>query len=597
MRTAMQDQGEELRRLSISIALLRRSLARYPAADADAAVPGLPDPIDAGVCPYPGLAPFSEDYEEWFYGRDRLIAELLTRLGQRLYGPAPLIVMGASGAGKSSLLWAGLIPELCDGGLAVPGSQDGPGSRDWPLKVMTPGKSPLSDLAALLADLLRVPAPQVQVQLAADPASTALIIRQGLLTRDERRRRGADLQAMGRDRRLVLVIDQFEEVFTQCGDGDERRRFIDALCAATRGSLDDPPPALVVLGMRAAFVEGCTAHPGLMPALADPLTVGPMMPQELREAIESPARQVGLAVETGLAATMLRDLGAVEPLGEDIATYDPGKLPLLAHALRETWASRQHGQLTVAAYEAAGGIKNALAATADRLYTGLDESGQRVAKRLLLRMVAIQPDAEDTRRRMSRDTLLAEFPAADAETVAGVLDDLDRQRLVTADQDTVQIAHEALLRYWPRLARWLAEDREWRHEQQRLADAAHEWDDGPPPPRHAASRDQAARRAGKARKGPPSRARRAGKGLPARVGEAADPGPSHPPHGHGRAGRAARPRGRVRGNGKAQQRAGQSAAGPCPVPPARGGRGGAPGKQPGNLPAAQPGGVPRSAQL
>jgi WD40 repeat protein len=173
---------------------------------------------------------------------------------------------------------------------------------------------------------------------------------------------------------------------------------------------------------------------------------------------------------------MLADIGAVESRGiAGLLTYDPGKLPLLAHALLATWERREGNRLTVAAYRAAGGIKEAIAATADQLYRSLDAPGKQVAKRLLRHMVRVQPEAEDSRRQVSRAMLLAELPAGDQETADRLLGELEKRRLVTADEGKVQIAHEALLRHWPKLAAWLQEDRDWQQAEQRLAEQAHEW--------------------------------------------------------------------------------------------------------------------------
>lgn len=487
IRLITRDTNDEVRRLSIKFASLHRSLSRGPAVGAahQASFPGRGGdagvPSSQGVPPYPGLAPFSELDANWFYGRDRLIASLVSGLNERLFGNAPLIVMGASGAGKSSVLRAGLLPELLNGGLTEPGSEE------WPWMTMTPGRFPLRDLALRLADLAQIPSSQVLDQIESDPERASLVIRQGLLTRDERSHRGVVTAApdltgafgtAASQRRLILVIDQFEEVFTQCRDGDQRKLFIDSICAIASGTRYDPPPAVVIIGLHTGFMDQCTAHPELAPALDDSVIVGPMTSAELREAIELPARQAGLTVEPGLVETMLGDIGAVQSrVNEDILTYDPGKLPLLAHALLETWKRRDDSQLTVAAYQAAGGIHHALAETADHLYDSLDDTGKQTARRLLLHMVAAPDDAEDTRRRMSRTALIAELPDADQDIAARLLDQLEEKRLVTADEDTVQIAHEALLRHWPRLADWLQEDREWRREEQRLAQHAREWTD------------------------------------------------------------------------------------------------------------------------
>jgi WD40 repeat protein len=485
IRTAVQDQSDELRRLNMNITFLRREIVRA----GPAAAPGAGEPPAAGpgpgpdrrVLPYPGLAAFSETDADWFYGRERLTALLLDELRERLRGSSPLMVVGASGAGKSSVLRAGLMPELDTGSLAEPGSES------WPRMIMTPGQFPFRDLAIRLAQRADLVATMVLDELAADPARTPVVIRQGLLPREDRQRYGVistapDLASGGpataadRGRRLVLIIDQFEEVFTQCPDGDERKRFIDAICAAAQGSSQDPPAALVVIGLRMSFTEQCTAHPELEPALRDPVIVGPMSVGELNDVIELPARRAGLTVEAGLAAAMLRDLGAVESPGNaSAATYDPGRLPLLAHALRETWERCAGDQLTITAYDAVGGIKNALASKADEVFGSFDAGGQRVARRLLEHMVAVHADAEDTRRRIRRSVLVSELPPADAQAAETILDRLEAERLVTADEDTVQFAHEALLRYWPRLARWLQENRAWRQEQQRLTEHAREW--------------------------------------------------------------------------------------------------------------------------
>jgi WD40 repeat protein len=482
-----QTHTDWIQRISMQITMLHRQIAvnrpavavAAPAAPPAAlAAPVPPGAAPSEICPYPGLAAFNERDAPWFHGRERLVAEIITRLRQRLRFSAPLIVSGASGAGKSSLLHAGLIPGFDSGALAVPGS------AHWPREIMTPGRYPLRDLALRLSRLAGLHSGMVLDELAEEPGRAAMVIRQGLLAHREPRIPGAAGSGAGAgagdaaSRRLVLVVDQFEEVFTLCS-GTERRKFIDAICAAAEGSAQDPAPALVVIGLRAGFIEHCTAHPALGPALRDPFLVGPMNVHELRSAINEPARDRDLTVETGLAATMLNDLEAATPPGDgDAATYDPGKLPLLAHALRETWERREDGVLTISAYNAAGGIKQAVAKKADEVYGGFDEDSRRVARILLENLVAVRADAEDTRRRMPRGALLEQVAPADAKAAARVLDRLERERLVTADQDTVQIAHEALLRHWPLLSRWLEEHRAWLRELQRLTERAREWDEG-----------------------------------------------------------------------------------------------------------------------
>jgi WD40 repeat protein len=494
LRAAARDTNDHVHRLTVELALVRRIMAREASgnagaggtrinrdgADGSGSDPGegtAGDPFCPleGVRPYPGLAPFEEWDAGWFYGRDDLIATMVSGLNDRLDGGTPLVVMGASGAGKSSVLRAGLVPELRNGGLSPAGS------GDWPVMIITPGRYPLRDLGLRLGDLAGLTSSQALDEIEENPSRAALLTRQALIADD--RRRGIVRPAASRrsvttlaERRMVLVIDQFEEVFTECGDEVQRSRFIEAVCAITGGDQDDPPPALVVIGLNLAFVEQCTAHPSLAPALRNPFIVGPMSTAELREAIELPAMQAGLVVEPGLVDTMLADIGAVESRGTaGLLTYDPGKLPLLAHALLATWERREGNRLTVAAYRAAGGIKEAIAATADQLYESLDAPGRQVAKRLLRHMVRVHPEAEDSRRQVSRAMLLAELPVGDQETAGRLLDELGKRRLVTADAGKVQIAHEALLRHWPKLAAWLQEDRDWQQAEQRLAEQAHEW--------------------------------------------------------------------------------------------------------------------------
>ena len=473
---AARQNNDDMRSMIIRFASLHRQIVRsleagttVTSTPADGSWTGNGAESDE-LSPYPGLFPFEVQDADRFYGRDDLVATLVSALNERLHGDTPLIVMGASGAGKSSILRAGLIPELLNGQVAVPGSME------WPWVPITPGPAPVRDLAVYLATLARIPPQQIVDQLEKDPASAALIVRQAVLAHFHYRH---DRQVSGTERpRLLLVIDQFEEVFTLCADGRERKLFIDIVCGIAKGTRQNPPPALVVIGLHIAFMDRCTAHPELAPALRNPVIVGPMTSQGLREAIERPAQQAGLDVAPGLTETMLRDIGAVESADiPGLLTYDPGKLPLLAHALLETWKHREGRRLTVAAYQAAGGIHDAIAATADRVYQSLDEAGKQVARRLLLHLVAVHGDAEDARRRMPRQALLAELPATDKQAAGRLLDELVGQRLLTADQDTVQLAHEALLRYWPRLAGWLAEDRDWRRDEQRLAEHAREWAD------------------------------------------------------------------------------------------------------------------------
>jgi WD40 repeat protein len=483
LQSSQRDTYELHSRELLEIRLLRRELTRrLPAVeDGEAVLAADSSPVD-GPCPYPGLAPFEERDAGWFFGRNALVVELLNALDERIYGSTPLMVAGVSGAGKSSVLRAGLIPDLRAGGLAEPGS------ADWPVRAMRPDSRPLEQLSVQLGDLAGLIGSDVYDQLMTDPARAAMIVRQGLLSQEERHRSG--IVPTGTDptggisggpdtgqRRLILLIDQFEEVFTRCHDDEERDVFIDALCAITRGSRDEPPAGLVVIGVQIAFMEQCTAYQDLRPAINRWVTVGPMTADELRDAIESPARRADLTVQPGLVPAMLGDIGAVESRATGgLLTYDPGRLPLLAHALLETWKARDGRELTIAAYQKAGRVQDALANTAESLLQSLNEKERQTLRQLLVyHLVAAADFTEDARRHMSREALRKELPAEASKRADALLDRLVNARLLTEDKGGVQIAHEALLRHWPTLAQWLAEERDWRREAQRVAGQAREW--------------------------------------------------------------------------------------------------------------------------
>ncbi|CCH32042.1 hypothetical protein ABZ816_26585 [Actinosynnema sp. NPDC047251] len=380
------------------------------------------DPADS---PYAGLAAYEEADSARFFGRDGLVRDVLDGLAEHRL----LAVFGVSGAGKSSLLRAGVLPRARAAGPAL---------------LLTPGANPLWETASHLqqvtgrdhGDLLRA--------LADDPAALAGIAAEVL----------ADQPA---ETDLLLVVDQFEEVFTLCGDPVRRSAFIEALLCATAGQ---DSRCRVVLGVRADFYHHCVADPRLAEALAGGhVVVGPMTGDELSQAISRPAVAVGGTVEGVLLARIVAD-----------ATGQPGMLPLVSHALLETWRRRRGNALTLAGYEAAGGIHGAIAQTAERVFTGLDPDRQRRAQRLLLRLTTLGEGVEDGKRRVRRDEL------GDDPDLAVVLDALVGARLVTVDRDTVEIAHEALLRNWPRLRGWLAEDRAGLRVHHQLTEATAAWE-------------------------------------------------------------------------------------------------------------------------
>ncbi|MGY1498440.1 nSTAND1 domain-containing NTPase [Streptomyces sp. QTS52] len=254
-----------------------------------------------------------------------------------------------------------------------------------------------------------------------------------------------------------VVVDQFEEVFTLCRDRTERARFIELLLA-TR----DPGSRLrVLIAVRADFYPRCGEHRELADALnGTGLLVGPMTADELREAVVKPAQEAGLLVERELTARIVEEV-----------LDEPGGLPMLSHALLETWRRRKGRMLTLGAYQAAGGVHGAIAASAEEAYGQLTAPQAAAARRLLLRMVEPGQGTPDTRRPLTR-TEREEWASPD---VTSVVERLARARLLTVDEEGAQLAHEALIRCWPRLHGWIEEDRERLRHHRRLTEAARVW--------------------------------------------------------------------------------------------------------------------------
>ncbi|WP_367127375.1 XRE family transcriptional regulator [Saccharothrix sp. HUAS TT1] len=361
--------------------------------------------VDRGDAPYAGLAAYQVADADRFFGREAEVGRLLALVRER-----PFVgVFGASGAGKSSLLRAGL-------------------AAGWGAHVViTPGSDPITELAAALAG--HRSAVDVRAELAADPEHLRVLLR-----------RAAD--------DLLLVVDQFEEVFTLCAEAD-RGWLVRALTHAAGA-------ARVVIGVRADFYGHCARHPELLDALhLSQALVGPMSAEQLRRAVVEPAARRGASVENALVARLIADVAG-----------RPGVLPLASHVLVETWRRRRGAVLTLAGYEDAGGVEHALARTAEQVHDGLPEPERQAARQVFQRLVAPGDGTEDTRRRVAR----AELDADDA-----LLDRLAAARLITLDRDTAELTHEALLSAWPRLVGWLVEDRDALRAHRRLTAAAETW--------------------------------------------------------------------------------------------------------------------------
>ncbi|WP_140158072.1 helix-turn-helix domain-containing protein [Micromonospora sp. NBS 11-29] len=378
--------------------------------------------------PYRGLASFEAVDARWFFGRDRLTARLSREVeALRADGGGVLLLVGASGSGKSSLLRAGLVASLqpppTDEAPPDCGVPPAESPFAWAVEVMTPGADPLTELAQRAST----------VAAASGPA--------------------------------LLVVDQAEELFTLTAEHvDAFVRGLERLCAA-------PGRVVVVVALRADFYAQALRHPLLLRAAQSrQLTVGPMTRDELHSVIVGPAQRAGVEVEPGLVEVLLADVAGLG--GDDAA--ETAALPLLSHALAATWRHDEGRRMTHAAYRNVGGVRGAVAATASAVYDTLDPSRQQVARRLLTALVHLGEDTVDTRRVVPTAALLAEF-GADADAAEAVLELFVQHRLVTAEADTVQLSHEALLSAWPRLRCWLRADRAGLLIRQQLTTAAAIW--------------------------------------------------------------------------------------------------------------------------
>ncbi|MER5215720.1 WD40 repeat domain-containing protein [Streptomyces sp. NPDC002838] len=414
-----------------------------------------------GVCPYRGLASYRQQDARWFFGRERSTDALIAQLRAAEPTGGLVMLVGASGAGKSSVLNAGLVPALRDGALDDRNSDGSSDANGPPSEVLqlVPGGDPVKELTRRIPEL--EPAVSALEEGAADAGDAVRDAVSAWATREN--------PSPGRP---VLIVDQFEEAFTLCSDEADRRTFVQLLHAAcTPAAPGEPPPVRVVLGIRADFYEQCLRYPELADALQHRhMVLGPLTTAELREAVTGPAKAVGLELEPGLAELIVREVSADGPRG----AHDAGVLPLLSHALLATWQRRKGGRLTLAGYRAAGGIQGAVAATAERAWSSLDPPARTAARLLLLRLVRLGEDTQATRRRGTRRRLAEE--STDPGKTEESLEALVQARLVTLDADTVEITHEALLHAWPRLRDWIDEDRNDHLLRQRLEEDGRAWE-------------------------------------------------------------------------------------------------------------------------
>ncbi|MEM7286477.1 MAG: BTAD domain-containing putative transcriptional regulator [Actinomycetota bacterium] len=400
--------------------------------------------------PFKGLRPFTEADAEDFYGRSALLAELIRRLGQ---GEPLLALVGPSGSGKSSVVHAGLVPTLRRGALE--------GSASWIVARMVPGQYPLIEFENAL------------LRAAPEPPDS--------LTDQLREPKVGMLQAATRilpehDSHLLLVIDQFEELFTAGADEAIVDRFLDGLVTIAR---DTQRRVSLVVALRADFYDRPLAHPDFARLMGQAVVnVVALAPDELEEAAQRPLRELGVGIDPALLATLLGDV-----LGR------PGSLPLFQYALTELFRTRTSDTLTLESYRLMGGVREVVSQRADALYESMTPAEQGVAEQLLLRLVTIEEDTW-TRRRVDAAELLA--LDLDAVVLHDVLQRLAGERLVTMDRSrrgsgTVEVAHEALLTEWSRLRSWIEESRDDLRQLDVLDVAAREWAESGEDPDYLAS--------------------------------------------------------------------------------------------------------------
>ena len=394
--------------------------------------------------PYLGLVPFEERDAQLFFGRDELADQLVRRLAERPDGAGILLVAGESGSGKSSLLRAGLLPRLAAGAL-------GPGSERWPRRVIRPTGSPLRELAMHLAELAGTDPVSVYRSLSAVPHEAPMLVEQAA--------RIATGAAGGAPPRVVLVVDQFEELFTAGEDGDvyaaERDAFVAALhaMATLAAGPRTVPPTLVVAAVRADYLGRLIAYPPLKAALdAGLFTVGPMTESELRLAVTGPAAEAGLVVAPAVVEAVVAELR-----GEGGGGLGRGVLPLMSQAMAATWECREGDELTLRGYRRAGGVADAVNRGAQAAYDALTSGQQDAARLVFTQLTIITANGEFARRRCRRADLRSPGTPMAAD-IDAVIDAFSAQRLLVLGTDTVEIAHDALLQAWKQLRDWLGDD-------------------------------------------------------------------------------------------------------------------------------------------
>jgi DNA-binding CsgD family transcriptional regulator len=412
-------------RVEIAMLAAKLHLVSDGVAPADDATRGTGPAGPAGVCPFKGLASFDAADGGYFFGRERVIAELVARLAATTF----VVVVGPSGSGKSSVVKAGLAPALRAGVL--------PGSDDWRLAVLRPGEHPLDALGRALRAAMRD----------ADPV-------------DDEHPAEEWLDRLPTGGRLVVIVDQFEEAYTVCRDAQERAQFLDRLAALARAA---GRRALVVVAIRSEFYGRCAEHREIADlASTSTVLLGPMSADELTRAIELPARAAGLRMDTTLVPALVADV-----------LQQPGGLPMLSSTLLELWQRRDGRSLRMETYRGLGGISGAVGRVAETALGRLSPGDQGIARSIFLRLATVGDNGVASRRRVP----IGEIDGGRSADIARVMAVLVDGRLLTVDDGYVEPAHEALLREWPRMRQWLEDDAQARRIREHLARTAREWDE------------------------------------------------------------------------------------------------------------------------
>ena len=388
--------------------------------------------------PYRGLAPFEEADAADFHGRERTVAEMVDVLRQERL----LVVFGPSGIGKSSVVKAGLVPSLRRGAID--------GSESWLVTEMTPGRDPFEQLQTALGRVATTTVPDIIDALSRSTLTLDAVVQ----------------RVVPRGTSVLVVIDQFEELFTHTVDDSARRSFVKIL-VDTAGQPD--AVVRIAVTLRADFLDRPLGYAGFAEAVKGrTIALGAMSASEMAEAIQRPARGVGVDVEPALVDRITAE-----------AEHAPGALPLVQHQIAELFAQRSTNVITLAAYEESGGLAGAIGRHAEAIYRELDDRTRSAAREVFLRLVSVDEEHEDTRRRVRRTEL--EHSGAGADELDRVLREYGRHRLLTFDRDpatrtpTVEVAHEALLGEWPRFTGWIDEAREDLLTRRRIESAAHDW--------------------------------------------------------------------------------------------------------------------------